>query len=143
MTPKPTTAIDPNHVAYVRISWPSRPLWANDRSPRWQQAQAVKAYRREAWAASMLAGVKKLREVRPMLTFNFYPPDRKSRDMQSMPHTQKAAVDGVQDALGINDAKFLYRYPDFFAGPVKGGCVLIEVKACPQVVDMPHTGFVE
>jgi hypothetical protein len=52
----------------------------------------------------------------------FYPPSRKI-DRGNMPHLVKAYLDGLADALRVNDRRFLPSY--HFAESVKNPCVVI------------------
>jgi hypothetical protein len=45
-----------------------------------------------------------------------------------MPHTQKAAIDGIALALGIDDKHILVVWPTEFAKPIKGGKVTVTVE---------------
>ncbi len=109
----------------IALSWPPRPLWANWRG-RWQdQRAATRAYRQEAWGESLRAKVKPADGA--ILTFHFHPPDRRKRDISNMPHTQKAAIDGIADVLRCDDTFIGCQWPIFFAEPVKGGRVVIQI----------------
>lgn len=44
-----------------------------------------------------------------------------------MPHTQKAAIDGIADVLRCDDTFIGCQWPIFFAEPVKGGRVVIQI----------------
>ena len=117
-----------DHIALIRMSWPSRPLWQNRRSHWAVRADAVAAYRKEAWARAMEQGVKRIGTTTPRLVFKFCPPDRRKRDLHNMPATQKAAIDGIADALGCDDdSGFRCIWPDAWGDVVRGGCVMIEV----------------
>jgi hypothetical protein len=111
----------------IDLPWPDRPLWANNRSHWAVKANAVKAARTYAWAAALAAGLRKGAASRPVLAFDFYPPTARLPDMQNMPHTQKAAIDGIADALGIDDRFFVCRWPDNFGSPVRCGLVVLRV----------------
>jgi crossover junction endodeoxyribonuclease RusA len=116
-------------VILLRLSWPRRELWQNRRVHWAQRAKAVKAARHEAWSEARRHNVARLETDRPRLVFAFHPPDARHRDMQNMPATQKAAIDGIAQAMGCDDAKFRCVWPEAFAEPVKGGAVLVEVSA--------------
>lgn len=58
------------------------------------------------------------------IRFRFVPPDRRS-DRLNMPNRLKPYADGIADALGVNDVRFLPSYE--FADPEKPGRVEIEV----------------
>lgn len=118
-----------NHVALIRLSWPARPLWQNDRA-HWREARtAARLYKTEAWALALAQNVRALKTTRPRLTFSFHPPDARRRDLQNMPATMKAAIDGIALAMGCDDAGFRCVWPEEWGEPVAGGCVLIEVTA--------------
>ena len=107
----------------ITLSWPSRALWQNHRSHWAAHARAKRTARREAWALALPAkGIE-----RPYLRFAFHPPDNRSRDLQNMPATQKAAIDGIADALGIDDKHFLIAWPMAFESTVKGGAVVVTI----------------
>lgn len=107
----------------IRLSWPPRALWQNHRTHWSAEARAKRTARREAWALALPAkGIK-----RPYLRFAFHPPDKRSRDLQNMPATQKAAIDGIADALGIDDKHFLISWPLAFGDVVAGGAVVVTI----------------
>ena len=60
------------------------------------------------------------------LTLTFCPPDKRRRDRDNLLASMKSDLDGVAQALGLDDQYFdpitLQR-----GEPVKGGCVLVEV----------------
>ena len=114
----------------IRLPWPARPLWQNDRSSRWAKARATKNAKEYAWAMAREACVATMPDA--ILEFSFHPPDERRRDAQNMPATQKAAIDGIALAMGCDDNGFRVRWPEQFSEPVKGGCVLVHIK--PPVV---------
>lgn len=64
------------------------------------------------------------------LSFDFCPPDRRKRDIQNMPATQKPYIDGIADALSIDDATFKVAWPEEFGTVADdGGSVLVVVRA--------------
>ena len=54
----------------------------------------------------------------------FVPPDRRS-DRVNFPNRMKPIFDGIADALGVNDSRFVPEY--VFAEPEKPGCVIVEI----------------
>jgi crossover junction endodeoxyribonuclease RusA len=56
----------------------------------------------------------------------FVPPDRRG-DRTNYPNRMKPYFDGIADALGVNDARFLPSYE--FAEPAKPGRVVITLEA--------------
>ncbi len=56
----------------------------------------------------------------------FIPPDRRG-DRTNYPNRMKPYFDGIADALGVNDARFLPSYA--FAEPAKPGSVVVTLGA--------------
>lgn len=126
----------------LHLSWPSRPLWQNTRT-HWAQERDAKAKsRREAWAVAMEAGAHRLQIERPILRFAFHPPDKRKRDAHNMPATMKAAIDGIADAMQMDDALFLVVWPRAFAEPVKGGLVVVQIEAVVPDFQVPLRGSI-
>jgi hypothetical protein len=48
--------------------------------------------------------------------------------MQNMPATMKAQIDGIADAMGVDDRRFRCVWPEVFGARVKGGAVLVTVE---------------
>jgi crossover junction endodeoxyribonuclease RusA len=111
----------------IELAWPARPLWANWRGKLRDKISAPKAARHAAWATALSAGIKQAGITRPILRFQFHPPTKRLPDLQNMPHTVKAQIDGIADALGIDDKHFLCVWPMQFAEPVKGGKVVVTI----------------
>jgi crossover junction endodeoxyribonuclease RusA len=60
------------------------------------------------------------------IAIEFCPPDYRRRDRDNLIASMKAATDGLADALGIDDSKFITSYR--MGQPVKGGAVLVTVR---------------
>lgn len=112
-------------IYVIRLSWPSKPLWQNSRCHWAKRARAVAAHKHEAWALAREAAVAKMPNAR--LEISFHPPDRRRRDIQNMPATMKAAIDGIADAMGCDDKDFRPAWPETFSEVVKGGCAIIRI----------------
>lgn len=56
----------------------------------------------------------------------FIPPSRRG-DRSNFPARMKPYLDGIADALGVNDARFLPSYE--FCGPKAPGCVRVTLEA--------------
>jgi crossover junction endodeoxyribonuclease RusA len=121
------------HVALIRLSWPPGVLNGHAKGHWRPKAKATKAYRREAFFAALAQSVKKIETERPYLKFTYHPPDRRRRDVSNTHIAMKPAIDGIcNDAMGIDDSFALIRYPLEYGEVVKGGCVMVEVMACPS-----------
>jgi len=105
----------------IELAWPPRVLHPNARPHFHQKAKAAKAYREVAyWTTKATALVI---PQRPVLSITFFPPDRRRRDIDGMLSSIKAGLDGISDALEVDDSLFSLRLSR--AEPVKGGRVVI------------------
>ena len=79
------------------------------------------------------AGAKgaKLPEGRLHLWIDFYPPDRRRRDDDGLLASMKAARDGIADALGVDDSRFV-SHPWVKDEGRKGGQVVIKITGGPD-----------
>ena len=91
------------------LPWPPRELSPNARQHWAKLAKAKKAYRRTCWA-EVLEQRAHLRGVvdGPLsLSLQFGPPDRRRYDRDNLLARMKSGIDGVCDALGIDDVRFV------------------------------------
>lgn len=65
---------------------------------------------------------------RARLSFAFHPAPRSRPDLQNMPATMKAYIDGIADAMGCDDRHFTPIWPETFAPRVKNGAVIITIQ---------------
>lgn len=83
-------------------------------------------YRRAAHMAALAANLRAPEgggDIRIVVTF--YPPNRRG-DRVNFPNRMKPYWDGIADALGVDDKRFL---PVFqFGEPVKGGKVVVVIE---------------
>ena len=112
----------------IELSWPAKPLWPNFRSrTHWAKTRAVKIARAEGYYATMAAKVAiSAGDVPLIVQATFYPPDRHARDYDNCGAAIKSQLDGIADALGINDNAFRPQTP-IIGEPVKGGRVTVAV----------------
>lgn len=91
----------------------------------WRKLQPVKAQHRE-WARKATADAKPVVPVIGDIAIKvlFVPPDRRG-DRTNYPNRMKPYFDGIADALGVNDRRFLPSYE--FAEPEKPGRVEVRV----------------
>jgi crossover junction endodeoxyribonuclease RusA len=91
----------------LNLPWPPPALSSNKRQHWSRLAKAKKAYRAACY-------VETLRQVhgKPVLpntlrlALEFAPPDRRRRDRDNLVAAMKAGLDGMADALGIDDSRF-------------------------------------
>lgn len=105
----------------VTLPWPPAALSGHNESSWYTKRSLVKKYREAgAWAtrAALPIDVPSTGDIR--IHFRFVPPDRRG-DRVNMPTRLKPLIDGIADALGVNDVRFLPSYE--FAEPEKPGRV--------------------
>ena len=100
----------------IALPWPPKELSPNSRGHWAKKAKEAKKYREVARIA-----VLEIREVALIdvlenwirangagitLEITFYPPDRRRRDLDNLIASMKPALDGIADALGVDDSRF-------------------------------------
>jgi len=107
----------------VTLGWPSRALSPNARSHWATLARAKKAARREGYIAARSAGV--LAGVSSVcIQVTFIPPDARRRDCDNLVSQIKGQIDGISDAIGIDDSRWIWAAP-VIAKPEKPGRVVV------------------
>lgn len=115
----------------ITLPWPSPALSPNARL-HWRAKVGPKAgaKRVAAWSTVAATGFHAKRDAlkgddKIAVRIVFYPPDKRHRDADNMVASIKAALDGVADALAINDRRFM---PSFiFEEPERPGRVEIHL----------------
>lgn len=124
----------------VTLPFPPRDLSPNARAHWARKAKVAKSYRHSCWARALEAkGRRTFPETGPLrVEVTFYPPDLRRRDRDNMIGALKNGQDGVAQAIGVDDSRFV---PTYHVGPVrKGGAVLFEVLG--DVVEIPMRGMI-
>jgi crossover junction endodeoxyribonuclease RusA len=110
------------------LGWPPSELSPNKRL-HWSKVSKVKAsYRTACWAMVL----EQAGAVRPDIAGNlhlvleFVPPDRRSYDRDNLVARMKSGLDGVADALKINDKQFTTLTARVDAGQI-GGFVRVQI----------------
>lgn len=115
------------------LAWPDKKLSPNARMHWRPKAEAVKRARWDASYAVLEAAGGSLSAIRAALAGDvriplrvaFYPPDARHRDDDNLVSSFKASRDGIADALGVNDRRFLPEY--YFEAPEKPGRVQVSI----------------
>lgn len=107
------------------LPWPPKSLNTHAKGHWRPKATATKKYRAVAHQWANIKRVPKI--VDAVLEFQFFPPDRRHRDIQNMPGMMKAGIDGIADAMDCDDNRFRPRWPERFEEPVKGGQVVVRI----------------
>lgn len=110
----------------VTLPWPPKELSPNSNIHWAKKAKKKKEYRTTCWVLALEAKlVAPAGEGKIPISITFYPPDRRHRDADNMVASIKSGLDGLADALKINDKRFL---PSFYFTEEIGGMVKIELK---------------
>lgn len=109
----------------IRLPWPPRALWVNSRVHFMARARAAGKARRDAWAIAREAGLIGFRNEPIPVSITFHPPNKIRRDMDGMHSAIKPMLDGVADAMGVDDSQFRPRLD--IGDVVKGGAVVLAI----------------
>ena len=108
----------------VRLPWPPKELSPNARVHWAQKAGKAKRYRQDACVLTLCqinrAGINWIESYALHLTF--CPPDRRRRDLDNMLASIKPGIDGIADAIQVDDQHFSLTLKR--GEPTKGGEVI-------------------
>lgn len=122
----------------IELAWPDRALWQNARTHWRVRHAATAAARKQAAWISIISGARQIAITgRPVLAWRLWQPPRSRADLSNVIGALKPAIDGIQDALGIDDGHFLHQWPEEFEGRCKGGRVLVTIT---ERVNDEHSG---
>lgn len=108
----------------IILPWPPTGLSPNARLHWAQLAKLKKQYRQACWAQAIEQGAKKLRAEKLHLTITFIPPSRREFDLDNALARIKAGLDGLSDALGVDDKRWSLTIQK---GDGIGGMVRVEI----------------
>lgn len=117
-------------LAELVLPWPERSLHPNARVHWSKKAAIAKVARGEAYWTSVQKGWRYL-TVPPgpiHVWIDGYPKDRRARDADGLLSAMKPALDGIADALGVNDRRFV-PHPRIWDEVRKGGEVRVRITA--------------
>jgi crossover junction endodeoxyribonuclease RusA len=104
----------------IVLPWPPSSLSGHNNGAWHSKARIVATHRAWAFHATRAAKPAIPGEGDIRITFRFVPPDNRG-DRTNYPNRIKPYIDGIAEALGINDKRFLPSYT--FAEPEKPGRV--------------------
>lgn len=92
----------------ITLPWPSRILSPNSRGLHWgARAKAKKAARSDGRLLALAAMGRAARPQGPQkVAMTFHPPNARARDTDNMLAACKAALDGIADAIGVDDSQW-------------------------------------
>jgi crossover junction endodeoxyribonuclease RusA len=105
----------------IVLPWPPRELSPNARVHWAAKGRAAKSYRSACFWIAKRDGKPLDHDGRLHVLVEFVPPDRRSRDRDNMLASIKAGLDGLAEALGVNDSRFdlTIRVADEIGGMVR------------------------
>ena len=109
----------------IELSWPPKELSPNARVHWAKKAKAAKAYRLECFLIAKAAGIK-APEGKILWTVEFFPPSRRAYDDDNLLARMKSARDGIADALGVDDRRFVTQL-SVSDKVIKGGLVRVTI----------------
>jgi crossover junction endodeoxyribonuclease RusA len=92
-------------VISVTLPWPPSQLSPNARIHWGEKSRYRKLYRDACYWQTIASGIKPNVAYRPplMVAIEFVPPDRRARDLDNMLGAIKSGLDGLADAIGVDD----------------------------------------
>ncbi len=117
----------------VTLPWPDRRLNPNARIHFHERARLAKLAKEAACILTCAAIPIEQRRVLEvgngpvLLSITFRPPDARARDLDNMLASTKAALDGLADALRVDDVRFELHLKR--AAPVRMGAVEVAIAA--------------
>lgn len=112
------------------LPWPEACLAQNSRG-HWASSAFRKKKARVVAKRLTATALKRTRLIRcdtVRLTLVFHQPElKRARDMQNVFGAMKYAVDGIADAIGIDDSKFEWGAPAW-GEPCEGGAVQVTIE---------------
>lgn len=109
----------------ILLSWPDRAAHPNARGHWSKRAKANKTMRRAAYYMAKGAGLTASGDA-VHVKMTFFPPNRQRRDLDGCISSAKAYLDGIADALGVDDSTFSLSAE---MSPQTGGHVCFEVRS--------------
>lgn len=112
-------------VRELLLPWPPKVLSPNARTHWATKSRAAKTYRNACFQLCRAAGLP-VPVGRALLSLEFIPPDRRRRDDDNCIAAFKSGRDGVAQALGIDDSRFVTQL-QISAETIKGGAVRVRI----------------
>ena len=92
----------------IDFPWPPKKLSPNGSQRDYRgKADARKGYREDCMVLAMAAGAKPPDSADIPILVEYFPPDRRKRDWDNCVAMSKGLFDGLADAMGIDDSRFV------------------------------------
>lgn len=118
-------AADRQAMNSVTFTWPDKALSPNTKSHWAVKAKAAKVYRSTCYFAALYAKVKAKWTGPIIVSLEFHPPSRRHFDMDGLLSRMKSGLDGLADALQVNDSRFQLHLS--IGEVVKHGAVVVTI----------------
>lgn len=113
----------------INLPWPPTGLSPNSRNHWAKTAKLKKQYREACFWQAMEQGARPIHAASLHLTLTFYPPTRRSYDLDNALARIKAGLDGLADVLKVDDKHWTLTIKK---GEGIGGFVQIHIERPPQ-----------
>jgi len=119
----------------IELPYPAKELSPNSRCHWSQKAKAAKKARNNAFSITLAAGFNKNTfsgyEGKLHLWIDYYAKTKNYPDADNCLSASKAYIDGIADAMGVNDRRFVH-HPFVRDEIHKGGKVVIRITKGPE-----------
>jgi crossover junction endodeoxyribonuclease RusA len=125
-----TPQVSEHSLTYaIELPWPAKELSPNARQHWSAAARAKKAYRLRCKAVGDAAGLALVPKgaTGVLVHLVFIKPDRRARDWDNMLASMKSGLDGLADAMGVDDSMWRLSF-DVADEPVPAGAVLVTIE---------------
>ena len=90
----------------VTFPWPPSALSPNTRQHWTTLAKAKKSYRADCYLTAIVQGAERVGETSLHVSLKFIPPTRRKYDLDNLLARMKAGLDGLSDAIGVDDSRW-------------------------------------
>ncbi len=118
-------------MSEIILSWPDKRLSPNARGHWAAKAKAASNYRREGYISAKASGAVIDWDGKIHAFIDFYPPDKRRRDDDNLIASFKSARDGIAEALGVDDKRFI-THPLVREETAKAGRVVVRLSQRKQ-----------
>lgn len=90
----------------ITLPWPDKALSPNARKHYMAHSGAKKRAKRDGYYAAKASNVYPPADGRIPIELHFWPPTERRRDEDNLIARMKATLDGIAEALGVDDSRF-------------------------------------
>jgi len=119
----------------IELPWPHRALHPNARVYWAKKAKIAAEAKAYAHWVTVACKPGPLKPGKLMFCLEFVPPDRRKRDDDGLIASMKSARDGIAQALGIDDNRFITR-AEISDDVCKGGKVVVTIESAEALKAM-------